>query len=306
MRRTFVALAALAVLAGVGVRVHAAPDPYQIFARSRAFWLEQRYPRELTYRIAVDITEAGHERIEHYDAIYDAVDNVVHVDPVSDYEREHPVKPKGVNLGLLIPLGKPLPTDDFLGVPHLAPTYSFGMAPFVPAPTPTPFNSMALVNEIRREFHDPNPRKTSPQPSASPGLSEIATVVARNRDYSIALLGTEAIDGHPCYHLALKPMRDPGRFRIREAWIDEATFAPWQLKDASNFVDGPGTTIPWTIRFADIDGAHYISEERADQPVNAQGERYTAASIRFESIVASTRRPPPDLGAPSGELLSEP
>jgi hypothetical protein len=36
------------------------------------------------------------------------------------------------------------------------------------------------------------------------------------------------------------------------------------LRDVLNFVDGPGTSIPWTIDFADIGGARYIASEAAD------------------------------------------
>jgi hypothetical protein len=184
---------------------------------------------------------------------------------------------------------KPLPPVDFLGVPHLAPTYSFGMAPFVPAPTPTPFNSAALVTEIRTEFHDPNPRASAtPQPSPGSDLREIATVVAHNRDYSISLVGTETIDGHPCYHLALVPLRDPGRYRIRQAWIDETSYAPWQLQDQINFVSGPGTKVSWMIHFGDVDGAHYIREEEAQAPMAAGGEIYTKTALRFENVHAVT------------------
>ncbi|HTX04092.1 MAG TPA: hypothetical protein VMD07_10470 [Candidatus Acidoferrales bacterium] len=285
----------------------AAPDPYTIFANARAYWLVQHYPMLLDYRVAVEVTEGGHVRVEHYSAEYNAVTGEIGVDPVSDYQIAHPVVPKGINVGLLgLALNKPLPPIDFMGVPHLAPTYSFGMAPFVPAPTPTPFNSAALVAEIRKEFHDPNPRAT-PTPSPTPnGLQEIATVYANNRDYMITLLGVETIEGHACYHLSLTPTHDPGRFRIRQAWIDEQTFAPWQLEDASNFTDGPGTKVAWMIHFADIDAAHYVSEEDALAPMSTGGEIYTKAAVRFEdvrAVDASTMSAPITAG---GTLLQEP
>ena len=299
--------ACAAYVAAAPAAVRATPDPYQIFANAREYWLQQRYPERLRYQIAVDVTEAGKERVEHYDASFEAVENIVDVDPTSDYERAHPVRPTGVDLNfMIVRLNKPLPSADFLGVPHLAPNYSFGMAPFVPAPTPTPFDSSALVAEIRKEFRDPNPRASAPAPSPSPGLAEIASVIAHNRDYAISLLGTDTIDGHPCYHLALRPMREPGKYRIREAWIDETTYAPWQLKDAVNFVYGPATAVPWTIRFADIQGAHYVSEERADAAMSVRGQIYTQAAIRFESIVATDATPRPKLPGASEDVLDEP
>ena len=307
-RKSFAAFGlGLIALATVVAPAHGAPDPYAIFANARAYWLQQRYPTMLDYRIAVDVTEGGNERVEHYTAEYNAVTGEVGVDPVSDYQLAHPVVPKGIDIGILaFALNKPLPPVDFMGVPHLAPTYSFGMAPFVPAPTPTPFNSAALVAEIRKEFHDPNPRAT---PTASPtpnGLQEIATVYAHNRDYTITLLGTEVVDGHACYHLSLTPTRDPGRFRIRQAWIDEQSFAPWQLEDALNFTNGPGTKVAWMIHFADVDAAHYVSEEDALAPMSTGGEIYTKAAVRFENIHPVDGSTMSDPIVEGGTLLEEP
>ena len=201
-----------------------------------------------------------------------------------------------------------MPSIDFLGVPHLAPTYSFGMAPFVPAPTPTPFNSAALVAQIRAEFHDPDPRATpTPTPNSGDALKQIALVTARNRDYSIAFLGTQTIDGHLCYHLGLTALHDPGRYRIRQAWIDEQTYAPWQLLDALNFQSGPGTDVAWMIHFTEIAGAHYISEEDAQTPMSTQGEIYTKAAVRFDNVHAvaefSQRQ---EILQSSGAALEEP
>lgn len=281
---------AVAAIALAAPRAAAAPDPYEIFAKARGFWLLQHYPQRIEYDVAVDVTEGGTEKIERYSTDYDAVNNIVTVDPMSDYQRQHPTQARGIGIGILgFQIGKPQPPTDFLGVPKLAPTYSFGMAPFVPAPSPSPFNSMALVNEIRKEFHDPNPRGTaSPSPSAGDPLREIANVVAHNRDYTITLIDTDTIDGHACYHLALTPTHDPHRFRIRQAWIDETTYAPWQLQDVINFVRGPGTDVGWMIHFSDVDGVHYISEEDALAPMSTAGLIYTKAAVRFENIHAVT------------------
>jgi hypothetical protein len=259
-------------------------DPYAIYAQAQSYWLAQRYPQMLAYRVAIRVVEGGHVRVEHYDARYDATMGTVDVDPISDYERNNPVRPSGINFGILgYRVGKPLPQVDFLGVPVLAPTYSFGMAPFVPAPEPTPFNSEALVGEIRKEFNDPNPRVTpSPTPPAEPPV--IAVVVAAHRNYTIALAGEEPVAGHACYHLKLHAVHDPGKYRLRDLWIDEGTSAPWRLRVGSNFLSGPGTHVAWTVNFVDIDGAHYIYNEIADVPMAVAGEIYTDTSLWFENV----------------------
>ncbi|MDE2482309.1 MAG: hypothetical protein KGN02_08980 [bacterium] len=308
MRRWILTLGTLgALLAPYATRSDASPDPYSIYAQARSAWRENRYPPQIAYDVAVAVTEGGKERVERYRSAYDARRGVVRVDPVSDYELAHPVKPTGVNLALLfLRVGKPLPPVDFLGVPRLAPTYSFGMSGFVPAPSPTPFDSAALVREIRADFHDPNPReRATPTPRASE-LPEIAFESASHHDYTVTLLGSDEVAGHACYHLRLRPMRDPRHLRLRELWVDQASFATWKIVEALNFANGPGTTVPWTIRFADLGGAHYIAREDADAPIRAGGEIYERAEVRFEHVREVVRMP---LRAPlgqSGTFLDEP
>jgi hypothetical protein len=308
-------LFALGSLAAFIAPALGAPDPYEIFARSRAYWAQQRYPMLIDYKVAVDVVEGGKERTEDYISEYDAVKDRLQVDPESDYELARPAVAKGMNLKLCFALygagrcwagNKPQPSVDFMGVPHLAPNYSFGMAPFVPAPTPTPLNSAALVDEIRSELHDPNPRTTRlPSPTTGDGLLEIAAVYAHNRDYTIVFLGTDTIDGHACYHLGLTPTRDPGRFRIRQAWVDEQTYAPWQLQNGLNFVAGPGTFVGWMIHFAEVNGALYIREEDALAPMSVGGEIYTKTAIRFEGEQTQNSPTLHELAA-GGILLEEP
>jgi len=280
--------------------------PYAIYESAQIYWLTQRYPQGLAYSVAVSVVEGGKLKTERYATSYDAVTNVVFVDPVSDYEVAHPVKPTGLNIGLLFwQMNKPLPPVDFIGVPRLRPNYAFGMAPFVPAPTPTPFDSAALVTEIRKERNDPNPRVTpTPAPPVDPRV--ITTVIANNRPYIITLVGDETIDDHLCYHLDLKPTRNPGKYRIREAWIDETTYAPWKLNLASNFVWGPATHVGWSVYFGDIDGAHYVTREVASAPISHAGEIFSDVVLSFENLRGVREPAPPPFNYHVGEPIDEP
>lgn len=57
------------------------------------------------------------------------------------------------------------------------------------------------------------------------GLKTIASVVAYAQPiYSLALLGTETVDGHSAYHLQLHPLTDPERHNLRDLWVDVDTF----------------------------------------------------------------------------------
>ena len=98
------------------------------------------------------------------------------------------------------------------------------------------------------------------------------------------MLGTAFVNGHDCYHLALSPQGDANRFRIREAYIDRSTFAPWRLIDATNFRSGVATETAWAIDFADVNGAHYISQEHSLSPLFTEDHRYSSVAVTFENI----------------------
>jgi hypothetical protein len=284
-------------------------DPYAIYAQAQSYWLAQRYPQQLQYRVVVRILEGGKERVERYNTRYDATSDDLEVDAVSDYEKANPVRPPGgigFSLFGFYRVGKPQEQVDFLGVPRLAPTYSFGMAPFVPAPEPTPFNSAALVDEIRKEFHDPNPRVT-PSPTPPPEPLVIAVVVAAHRNYAMKLIGREVVAGHNCFHIELRALHDPGKYRLRDLWIDDQSYAVWRLHVAINFRQGPGTQIPWTVTFVDIDGQHYIDQEIADAPMAVASEIYTRTSVSFDGVRAATDDASPmPLQLPLANVLEEP
>ena len=262
-------------------------DPYTIYARARAVWETARYPHFLSYTVDVRVSEGGRPKTNHYHLSYDSQENKVTVNPVSDEESAHPhTVPPGPKLGFFgLPLGKPEPRTDLLGVPQLAPNYSFGIARYVPGSAPA---GMDLVREIRAEFHDPAPLRTAP-PN---GLKEIANVQAVSKTYTMSLSGIETIDGHPDYHLLLQPVREPKRYRLRELWIDERTYFTDRLRSDGNFVSGPGPGVAWTVNFAQNNGAPYIASETADGVLAYPGAVYGEVSISFEDVRAAQSPPP--------------
>jgi len=183
------------------------------------------------------------------------------------------------------------------------------MAPFVAAKPLYGLTPMQIVAEVRAAFHDPNPRAAvaaSPPPSNG-GLHEIADIKVFKRDYTITFVGTDAVQGHACYHLALLPTRSPHDYRLRDIWIDRATGATRKLREAINFKNGPGTDVPWTITFARIDGAQYVARERADAPMSYRGLVYAHASVAFIGVAATTALPPTMIVPATADLiLNEP
>lgn len=320
MRRTLIAALLLAsAWQPKPVAAQSLSDPYQIFARSRAYWLDQHYPPLLEYTVAVSVLEGGFVKTERYWSAYDSSSEQVAVDDVSDYEQAHPTYAAGgvnflgqgpldMNIPVLSHLVKPQPPTDYLGVPILAPNYTFGMAQIAPTNSATP-GPMDVVRDVRTQFHDPAPPDRSPDADASPGtLKVIENETVYNRAYRVTLDGIESVYGVQAYHLRLQALRDPGRYRLEELWVDTRSWAPIQLVERINFVEGPGTRIPWRVRFANVDGALYVYDETALQPMRYDGLVYPQARVAFENIhaVDQLSRPPPPLAPQAPLIMSEP
>ncbi|HEV3152909.1 MAG TPA: hypothetical protein VGZ02_03795 [Candidatus Baltobacteraceae bacterium] len=257
------------------------PDPYAIYAAARAYWETARYPAAISYTVDVRVNEAGTWKTNHYHLTYDALHDAVRVNPVSDEEVANPHRvPPGPNIRLFgVGVGKDEPRTDYLGIPELAPNYSFGLAKYVPV---TDRDPSELVREIRDQFHDPAPpARVRSQATCIP---EIASVYAYAHDYDITLAGLETIDRHVDYHLKLAPVRAPKRYRLRDLWVDRRTYFTDRLVSDGNFVTGPGPGVKWMVSFANVAGAPYIAQESAQGALAFQQAVYQQATVAFEDL----------------------
>ncbi len=284
-----------------------APDPYTILSGARTYWQAQRYPATVDYTIHAQALRNGDKLDErHYNARWFASDGTISIHPLSWEQEAHPYVPgTGFNFGPLS-IGAPHDgggiKDDLLGLPMLAPNYSFAIAPYVP---PVRLTTAEIVERIRAEYHDPSPAKIAALERLD-GPRVIATVTSSAKhDYTVTLVGTEPYADHSDYHLRLEPLRDPGRFRLRELWIDTLTYATDRLVNQGNFLGGPAAGVPWSVTFADVGGARYISSEDALQSFKT-GFHQSMADYRvsFESIAPGVGRFWP--GMPDGAQLFEP
>lgn len=252
-------------------------DGNEILARARQVLRAQSYPDPIVYRTTIRVTEAGKDEAEHFHGEA-FTDGDVRVAGVSDEEQASPHPSSGVNFKLTLSIGWNTGTGgqmgtmtadagriegspDYLGIPLISPSYSFGLA------------SGEAAGDA------------GGAPGAAAGLPTIATVTAFERDYDVTLLGTEAVDGVLAYHLELAPVRLPNRFRIRELWIDAASFRIVQLRSQGDFTSAPMTGVPWLVTFSDIGGCTYIASETALAPLVFPHDRtFTHASIAFDEI----------------------
>lgn len=296
-----------AVLAATLAQI-SVPDPYRIFQRAQQIWMAQRYPRVVDYTVRVMAIHGGKTEVRHYHEFWAALTNDVLVQPpVSDEQLASPYKPSsGVNFMGLWNIGGPRKGSgvqgDIYGVPALRPNYSFGIAPYTPPASLTPAQ---LVAEIRREYHDPAPQKVAAL-EAQHGLKTIALVTSVARDYTISLVGVESLGGHSDFHLSLRPVRDPQRYRLRDAWIDASTYTTDRLGLMGNFKDVAMARVPWIVDFEQLAGATYISKEVSQAPLQGYRSRmYDRFLITFEDYTTG-KVPFMNAGARPQSALDEP
>ncbi len=264
------------------------PSPYDILAKARSVWRAQQYPPQVTYTVHVQTLEGVDREDRHYRSRWFAHSNLIFVDPVSAEQLADPyAPPPGVDLdvfGLKGHVGGPSKgtgTDgDLIGIPYLSPNYSFGISPNVP---PRMMTSADIVAQVRSQYDDPAPNKID-QPQQADGMKTIASVYTPSGAYDVALDGTVNCKGHTDYHLSLVPRREPHRYRLRDIWINTATYQIDQIRSAGNFVDGGTSSVPWLIAFQAINGVEYIETERTERPIS---HWYDAICISFEQISAS-------------------
>jgi hypothetical protein len=241
------------------------PEPYAIFDQARTRWETQHYPQYVSYDVVESVIEGGHLPPHHYHATADLLAEQIDVNPVSDEERAHPYFPKGLNVvatfqgrrGFL--LSKPDPPVDPLGVPVLAPDYSFG---------------------LRRGGKKVPASDTTAQ---TRGLKTIADVHASSREYEVMLIGIERFGDHNDYHLALHPISQPDVHRLREMWVDTQNLEIDQMRVFGNFSSGPWSRVTWTVQYTRPQ-PQYIAREFTDATLRYRGLVYLRSEIVFTDV----------------------
>jgi hypothetical protein len=249
----------------------------RFYAMARSALERQTYPPLVRYSITITAFDRGVRRTADYTASYLGRTNAVSVGRFSRQEKERPHVAYGTNVMFDVALAmggsatlvhkqlneSEVPTD-VLGIPQLAPNYTFAIARRAdPAVRPT----------------------TSMDPT---GLPLIGSVTTRQRAYSVVYAGSDHVGDADLAHLTLQPLRDPTRNRLREMWIDPQNCLPVRLRVAGNFTTTPASVAPWTITYRNVDGATYLDMESADAPLNVSGHVYDDVRITFSVGEAGT------------------
>jgi hypothetical protein len=265
------------------------PNPDDLFAAARTVLANQRYPSHITYSIVVRFDSGDDTHDDIYNGSVDGSSEDFRVDQFSDKERANPATPHGTNISVLSnTIGKVNPGES-IWIPDLSPIYSFGLRR-----CPTPDRSAS---------------------GGDAGAKTIGRVVSANRTYNVFSVGPETIDGAAVTHLALQPISDPNRYRLRDVWINAANVIV-QARTSGNFTARATEHVPWIIRFKTIAGANYVESETSEEPVSVDGRTFDTVTVLFYNIgsqpefgfMRATRNAQlalPDEGR-GGENLTEP
>jgi hypothetical protein len=285
-------LALLVTVPRAGAQTPGPSDPDQIFRSARKAWSLIAYSRYATYTVVIKFRNGQANVTRHYDAIADLRRDIVFARTFSREEIANPSIPHGISVKVGSVNGQGgaeannESNSDRIGPLALSVNYSFGIS-LLPQKT--------QVVSSGKEIQFP------------PNLPIIGTTGTTTHDYTVRLIDTLA--GGKTYHLGLEPTHDPGRLRLRQMWVDAATFVTKRILISGNFNKDPYTTVPWLIDFTRIGGADYITKETAEAPLDFDDNTpLPNVTIAFEDLKLLSAMPQyGSVGAnDSSEALAEP
>ncbi len=231
------------------------PEAERDFARARAWWRARTDVPYVRYGALVRYLHDGHVFDNWWDVRYRSSDGALSffrlVDVAEDRRRLGgvPFSIFGFKIFDTNKDAEPIRLDE----PRIDPASSFGVVTrFV-----KPIASHAAASG------------TTLAPSAAPtdDLREIGRIESTARTYDIRIVGRETFAGNSVLHLAFVPLRDRKINRIRDLWLDPATFRTVGAR-VQGLLDGkPYDGIPWTIHYVLVEGRQYVQQIVADEPL---------------------------------------
>jgi hypothetical protein len=237
----------------------------EIFARTRVAFAARTYPSTITYAVRISGFRNGAWTGRTYDAFEHWPERTVVARFISEEEAANPYKPPMFASSILGNFGAPAPQSGgpqgphILGFPELAVSYSFGLTP-----RPT--------------------IEAAPETMTS-GLRTIGSVRAVSRTYDVRLAGEDSVDGSACWHLTLRPLGNPGTYRVRDLWVDEQSYQTRKLVTDGNFTRKETGSGLWTVTYVQSGDTWYLGSEISQGPVD-DGVRYDHIAVQFARVAA--------------------
>jgi len=246
-----------------------APSPdlraEDIFARTRVAFGARAYPSTIKYGVRISGFRNGAWTGRTYDAFERWPERTVVTRSISEEEAANPYKPSAFASSFFKNFGPP-PLQSggpqgphILGFPELAVSYAFGLAP------QTTFETAPVATDT--------------------GLHTIGVVRAVSRTYDVRLAGEENVDGSE-WHLTLRPLGNPGKYRVRDLWVDEQSYQTRKLVTDGNFTRKETGSGLWTVTYVLSDDLWYLASEISQGPVNDDAGRYDHIAVQFVGVAA--------------------
>jgi hypothetical protein len=239
-----------------------------LFDRAVAVATADAHPPYATYDVRVAYTKAGKRTVQTWATTEDITHHIVDASTFSTEERASPSTPHGANIvarrhfAVSTPRSfdssDPLP-DDGANSPAINHDRGDPVGPVAFA-----VDQLCGLLPPRRYLlaHDDATLR-----AAEDDVATIGQTGTRAQRYRVTLLD----DDGTVTHLALEPLRDPYRNRLRELWIETATA---YVREA--VVSGVGDRAPfdrtrWHVTFQRVEGGTYLADETALDPIAANG-----------------------------------
>jgi hypothetical protein len=228
------------------------PEGERIFEAARHVWDGAGYPRYATYTVGVRYQKGSRWITRHYATYEDMRRYLVFARDFSPEEEANPKTPHGANISIGPIVLNPDHPEDPIGPLALGINQDYG---------------------ISSAGHTIKALSDADDVASASGLPIIGQTATKVRDYDVRLIGTEiASDGTVLDHLALTPLKDPKRFKLRELWVDAKTYVVHSILLASNFNGSPLSGVAWRVDYRLVDGAPYLDTETAQAPVTYRGQ----------------------------------
>jgi hypothetical protein len=234
-----------------------------LFAKAKAVWKDRTDVPYLRYGALIRYLHNGHVFDNWWDANVRTSDGQIDLMRLVDADEEHrrlsgiPFSIFGFTIFDTNPDSEPIRLEE----PRIEPNTNFGI-----------FNK---YGETRGSLEAPLPEsertpypQQSPSPEASGDLREIGHVEATTRDYLITEVGIEKLRDGSAMHLKLQPLHDPTYLRLRDLWIDPATYRTMQLRVAGILDGEPYDQVTWTVTYVEVSGRNYLQQVVADAPLH--------------------------------------
>lgn len=238
----------------------------QIYDKTRMLLRAMHYEPFVTYTVTVTSNTNFGRFEETYQSYVSTVDDNVITSNAPLRSTNRPESPYGFNITIFgAVINHREQVEEPFGLPFISPLYTFGLRD---------------PRQVSLFGQQPLPDSGGP-----PVIGRITTV---GRDYKATLLGVEPMGAghadHYAYHLRLEPLEDPGRYRLRDLWVETKTMLVCRLRSEGVFATGPATSATWYADFHLVDGHYVMTREWSDASFTVGGSLFGFGATRYDGV----------------------